>query len=217
MKPWEIIETIYDYSEHRGIEGEGAASVSQIIGPAWKLKLALQGTARDNRLVDLRYKRSSTIGSGLHLWAERALTGKPDTYTEHYMEERFMGFTVTGSLDILTKVDGDWSIMDIKTGYGTKIDEDKRAQWKLQMSLYRWLVTEEGKLPAPCEEAYVLFISQSNNYQEVVPVDLLSLEETEAFMRAQFEEALRIETEDCHLGVKYDPCRYCDYLCPFRR
>ena len=103
--------------------------------------------------------------------------------------------------------------MDLKTFYGKERKEDALKKDALQMSLYRWLNQDDFVIE---DRAWVLAISQSNNYIDELPVQLMSLEQTEDYIINKLwaiEENTRV---DCREGVKYNTCLYCEYDCEER-
>jgi hypothetical protein len=189
-----------------------------LIGPSWQAKLALEGNAKDPSLVPLKYKRSSTIGSAIHAWAEKAYHDKEGIISELYMEVPFRGYTITGTFDILFWMEDEWYMADIKTGYGTRTGLDQIDKWTKQMSIYRWMLKQrkDTKDMDVSDEAFILFISQSNNFQDVSPIDLMSYEEVEEYIAERIRKAEEVLEEDCHKGIRYNPCCYCDYICEYR-
>jgi len=210
----QIISKIYNYSEHRGNNDKGFISVTQLIGANYKAKLALEGKERDESLIELSLKRSSSFGSALHSWAEKALKNEPNVLTEIYSEKEFEGITITGSCDILEWNGKQWELGDIKTGYGKNITDDKLKQWQLQMSLYRWMLTPKFDI---ADRAWIYFISQSNNFQDEIPIELYSFEKTQNYILDKLYAIENQETPDCNNNVSYNSCSYCDFICEFRK
>jgi hypothetical protein len=212
MRPNEIITELYNYSEHKGSSEPNHISVTTLIGPKYKSALALSGCQKDESLIDTRFKRSSTFGSGIHSWLEKALRSHPDCLTEKYMTKSIGDYTITGSCDLIFNEEGLWYIADLKTFYGTKIGDEQKEKWSLQLSIYRWMYD-----PLDLEDiAYIIAISQSNNFQQIVPIDLMSYEETREYINNRLAEIEANDTVDCNEGVKYNSCQYCSYICENR-
>ena len=211
----DLITKVYEYSEHRGSSELGAVSTTTLIGPMYKAKLAMEQTAKSNNLVAEMYKRSSTLGSAFHAWAERALDGEERIHQEIYKEREHEGHLVTGSCDLLVKKPDDkWYIGDWKTGYGKSRNQEALDKDAKQMSIYRWLLQDSYTIE---DEASILFISQSNNVQEEYKIELMSLELTEEYISNRLYEIEKNESVDCNFNVRFNMCTYCDYICDHRK
>ena len=212
----DLITKVYEYSEHRGSDKIGAVSTTTLIGPLYKAKLAMNQTARSNQAVAEMYKRSSTLGSAFHNWAEKALVDEPFIHQEVYKERELDGHLITGSCDLLVYKEHEdkWYIGDWKTGYGKARNQEALDKDKMQLSIYRWLLQDSYTIE---DEASILFISQSNNVQEEYKIELMSLELTEEYISNRLYEIEKNESVDCNFNVRFNMCTYCDFICDFRK
>lgn len=216
------IQKLLTYDDHRDSTAENSISVTTLLGPLYKAKKYLNKEPK-NHMIDLVLKRSSFIGSACHQRMESALKGDPAYQTEIYGEREItvhgmLGedktYTIAGTFDILHTTEDDRGIiMDLKTFYGNKRKEEQLYKDSLQMSIYRWIHQEKNI----GDVAIVLAISQSNNYIDEIPVQLLSIEETEDMILTHLNEIEANEDVDCHDGVKYNTCNYCEYECEYRK
>jgi len=214
-----LIKKVYEYSEYRASDKDNSISATTIIGPLYKGKLALDGVEKDESIIPLMYKRSSTLGTAFHKWAERALENDPNIVQEIYREREIeldgVTFTVSGSCDLLEKqADGSYTMCDWKTGYGKERNNQALEKDRLQMSIYRWLLQDEYDINDTC---YSLFISQSNNAQDAYPSEMMSIEATESYIEDRLYAILNNDRVDCQEGIKYNGCTYCTYICQERK
>ena len=163
-----LIDALYRYSEYRKSDKFNSISATTIIGSLYKASLGLKSREQDETLVPLMYKRSSTIGTAVHNWAERAFKDNPDVIQELYRERQLeldgKLYVISGSCDLLEKQEDDtYTLADWKTGYGKERNATALDKDRLQMSIYRWLLQDEYDIN---DTAYSLFISQSNNAEE---------------------------------------------------
>jgi len=208
------IPTLYRYDTYRACDKVPSASATTLLGPLYKLKLALANTEKDEDLIELKYKRSSMIGTAVHERAEKAFKDDPTVVQEIYTEREFEDVTISGSCDLIQQEDdGTYTICDWKTGYGKKRNEDQLKKDAMQMSIYRWLLQDMYDIN---DTAYVLFISQSNNEEHEYPVELMSVEDVEEFISAKLYAASQIELPDCNDSAKYNSCTYCTFVCSHR-
>lgn len=208
-----LIEKVYNYSEHKSSDEPNSISTTTLIGDLYKAKLALEKTPKEP--LNPIYKRSSTIGSGFHMWAERALADDPNILTELYREKRYGKYLITGSCDLLIKEDDEtYTIGDWKTGYGKERTVDQLNKDKLQMSVYRWLLSDEFDIN---DLAHTFFISQSNNVQEVYDIPLIPLDKMDDYLYERFYLIENNTKVDCQDGKRYNACTYCEFICKERK
>lgn len=212
-------ELVLDADLHRSSEHERSISVTTLIGPTYKAHHALNNTPKTNMLPPMK-KRSSGIGTGFHLLAEKALENNNDVLTEVYKEMyiQFADLWLSGTADVMVlNEDGKYELGDFKTGYGKSFDNTDLAVY--QMSVYRWL----NRHMDIADIAHVWFVSQSNNAMEHIEVELMSLADTQAFIRRRIidiqEENLGVDCQYNIDGQKrpYNMCEWCEYECPNRR
>ena len=213
------IQKILAYDDHRDSDKENSISVTTLMSSMYKAKKYLDKAPKTFK-TDLVLKRSSFLGTAAHNRMEHILKqDKEDEYELEIFKEREITvdgrvYTIAGSLDVLEKTpEGTYIIMDLKTFYGKERKEDALKKDALQMSLYRWLNQDDFVIE---DRAWVLAISQSNNYIDELPVQLMSLEQTEDYIINKLwaiEENTRV---DCREGVKYNTCLYCEYDCEER-
>ena len=202
----EIIEKVLLFDDHESSSKDRALSTTTIIGPNWKAKRDVMKDVLHKEHVDPMMRRSSCIGTGYHMRAEQALVGDPlvdsmERYNEKYVEE--FDVWVSGKFDLVY----DGHICDHKTGYGKVFAKDKLDKAVLQLSIYRWLNQDiEMK-----DIGYVLFVSQSVNAYESYPVNLLSIEDTDTYIKVRIKEILDEDRIDCNDGIKFNMCNYCNY------
>jgi len=213
----EIIAKVFNYDDHRNSEKENSISVTTLIGPMYKAQKYLEKVPRDYP-IDLMLKRSSSIGTGFHMYAEKALANDPIYVTEIFNEREVkvdgIVYTVAGSLDGLRFNGKEWEIFDWKTGYGKERKQDALDKDTLQMSIYRWINQDMYNI---ADRAWTLFISQSNNVADEIPLELMSLEETENYIKNKLWAIQENERVDCMEGIKYNGCLYCNFRCERRR
>jgi len=211
----DLIKLVYEHDTHRKSKAKKTVSASMMYGSLWKIKLALQGAKRDQNMIDFKFKRSSTIGTAFHEYAEKVLNEKrPEILTEVYNERVIGDITVSGSCDILALGDdGKYTLGDWKTGYGKERKNTQLNQDRVQLSMYRWLNPDLDIR----DEAYTLFISQSNNEQAAYQLDLMSLDDATDYIENKLWAAEECTTCDC-FSAPYHPCTYCDIVeCEFRK
>ncbi len=211
-----IIDKIYLYDTHRNSDKPNAISTTTLIGSMYKAKLALDKTPRNPSLIPLMYKRSSSIGTAFHEYAEAALKSE-DNWQDRYALEEFrerqveldgIVYTISGSSDGIEKQkDGTWTIWDIKTQYGRSRAPQMLDKDRLQLSIYRWLFENEYNIN---DTGYILAVSQSNNWEDAIPVELMSLEQTQNYIEEKLYAIINNTIVDCNVGIKYSACQYCD-------
>ncbi len=208
----EIISKLYNYNTHIDSNKENAISVTTLISGLYRAKKYLNKDAKDENLIDLKFKRSSTIGTGLHLYAEQCFKDDPDYRTELYREREITVdgkvYVISGSSDLLIKKGDEWEIADWKTAYGTSRKDDQLAKDKLQMSIYRWLLEDEYTIT---ERGWTLAISQSNNWQDEIPIELLSYDQVVDYIENKIYAIESQKGCDCH-DTKFKLCDYCSYV-----
>jgi len=211
----EIIKRVYNYSEHKSSDKPNSISATGLLGSLYQGKLTLAKAERDDSLIADKFKRSSTLGSAFHAWAEKALQDDPNIHCEIYSEIDYDNYVLSGSCDVL-QYNADtskWTIMDFKTGYGKKRTDDQLDKDMKQMSIYRWMLQDRYYIE---DTAYSLFISQSNNEQEAYELELMSLEKTQEFIDDRLFAIDQNTRVDC-FDAKYIPCNYCDKVCEHRK
>jgi len=214
-----LIKKVYEYSEYRASDKDNSISATTLLGPLYKGKLALDGVEKDETLIDLMYKRSSTLGTAFHKWAERALESDENIIQEIYVERELeldgVKFVVSGSCDLLEKQeDGTYTIADWKTGYGKERDHKALEKDRMQMSIYRWLLQDDYEINDTC---YSLFISQSNNAQGAYPSEMMSIDQVQEYIEDKIYAIINNDRVDCNEGVRYNSCTYCNYICSERK
>lgn len=212
MDRFNVIETIFSFDNHRKSDKDRALSTSQLISANYKAWKDLNKADKD-RTLPVGLKRSSTLGTGYHLRAEEALADNPDViqeiFTEKYVEQ--YKTWISGTFDILINDNGLNYLGDHKTFYGKTFQQvDKTIK---QLSIYRWL-NQDIKIE---DKAYIYAVSQSNNHYETIEVELMSIEDTEAYILDTLEIISTEPSLDCFIGIKYNPCVYCEYACDFRK
>jgi hypothetical protein len=199
-----IIEKILLFDDHKSSDKERAISTTTLLGSSWK--------AQRDLLKDIPVKleqvpmmrRSSTIGVGYHLRAEAALAIDPLVDAmERYNEKEIDGVWISGTFDLVYH----GHLMDHKTGYGKSFSEDKIEKARLQMSIYRWLNQDDMFIQ---DRAFVLFVSQTVNAYDSYKIELMSIDETEDFIKKRIKEIEEQETIDC-TKKPYNQCNYCSY------
>ncbi len=212
-KAYGLIKKVYEHNEHRKSDKEKSLSCSQLIGSMYQAKLALEKTPTDPSLVHHMFKRSSTIGTAFHEYAEKIMKNECDC--EVYSEREIEGYTVSGTCDIIyPNEDGTHTLMDWKTAYGKERKASNLSKDCLQMSVYRWLNQDKYNIR---DEAYTLFISQSNNAQDAYEIGLMSLDETEDYIINKLYAIDNTVGPDC-FDAPYNPCHYCEYSnCQYRK
>ena len=218
MTPQDLITQLYEYNEHIDSDKENSVSVTTLLGPMWKAKLYIDRAPRDPSLVDRKFKRSSTIGSAIHAWAEKAFaedeTVSQEVFTERRIDVEGTTYTIAGSCDLLVEHEDITYMADWKSGYGSKRNDANLNKDMMQMSLYRWLNQDQWDID---DTAYSIFISQSNNIETPYPVILKHLDDIEFFAREKLYAISQTDTCDCFDNVKYAPCNYCDFVCDHRK
>jgi hypothetical protein len=213
----DIIKEIFEYDDYRHCTKKPCISASRLIGPKYKAKLQLEGAETDESLIPYHLKRSSTLGTAFHQYAERTL-GKlhPDYITELFGEKIVDGITISGTADLLVPTGhGTYILCDFKTGYGKERKADALEKDAMQMSIYRWLFKDHLKIE---DIGYTLFISQSNNNQEAYPVMLKDEDWIEEYIENYLFAVSQQETSDCNDNIKYNGCLYCSFSqCSYRR
>jgi hypothetical protein len=214
----EIINKVFLHDTHRSSDKPDSISATGLLGSKFRIKQFLIDTPKDPSLIDIKFKRSSTLGSAFHAYAEEALKGDPGFVTEKYMEREVtiddITYTISGSFDGLVKTAGGWCLFDYKTGYGKDRKEDQLRKDTMQLSIYRWLLNGTYDV---ADTAFVLFVSMSNNVTESYTVELRSEEYIQNWIEETIWTALNTTSSDCQKGVRYNACDYCDIICNERR
>jgi len=212
------IQKILTYDDHRDSDKPNSISVTTLMGPMYKAKKYMDKVEKNHQL-DLVLKRSSFIGTACHNRMEMIL-GQSDDYDLEIFAEREViiddvVYTIAGSCDVLEKTEnGQWIIADLKTGYGKDRKEEALKKDALQMSLYRWLNQDKYDI---VDRAWVLWMSQSNNSIDEIPVELMSLSETQDYVENKLWALVNNTKVDCNEGGKYNSCNYCEYSCEERK
>ncbi len=215
-----ILNEIMNFDDHIDSEKPNSVSVTTLIGPMYKAKLYLAKTPKYN-VTDITFKRSSFIGTAIHARAEMITKDKDDYITEMFIEKEVIvdgiTYTVAGSFDGIKQVDGKWYMYDYKSGYGKARNEAALAKDAMQMSIYRWLYNSLNTGIVIEDTAYSIFISQSNNVMEEIPVQLKDIDYIQEFAETKLWAIVNNERVDCNEGIKYNGCTYCDYNCEHRK
>ena len=210
-----LIYRVYEFSTHVGHNEPGFISATTVISSLYKAKLTLEGTEKDACLIAPSLKRSSTIGSGFHLYAEKALADDDSIQQELYREKPLDDVVITGTCDLLVRQeDGRYKLGDWKTGYGKERSLDNLEKDSLQMSVYRWLLADEYDI---VDEASILFISQSNNVEKEYIVELKPVHIMDEWLKDRLYAIRKIDRSDCNDSVKYNACNYCTFVCSERK
>jgi len=214
-----LIKKVYEFDEHRSSDKPNSISVTTLIGPAFKAKKALDKAPRNKNLIKLDLKRSSTLGTAFHKWAEHVLEDDTRIVQEIYVEKTIeldgVVYTISGSCDLLEEqADGTWTIGDWKTGYGKERQPANLEKDRLQLSMYRWLLSDKYNIN---DIGYTMFISMSHNAQAAYPNELIELDKMQEFVEDKLFYIVNNEANDCHAGVKYNTCNYCDIVCSERK
>jgi len=200
----DIIEKVLLFNDHRNSDKDIAISTTTIIGANWKAQRNMLKDIPKRTDIDPMMRRSSCLGTGYHMRAEQALRNdKTINAMEHFNETELDGIWISGTFDLVY----DGNLCDHKTSYGKAFSQDKLDKAVLQMSIYRWL-NQDIHIN---DIAYVLFVSQSNNIYESYPIELMSISDTEEYLKARINEIRTQTIIDCKNDVKYNPCNYCDY------
>ena len=213
-----FIPKMLNYDDHIDSDKPNSISVTTLIGQAYKAQKYLDKTPKTH-VLDLVLKRSSFIGTACHNRMEHILEQEEGMVLELFSEREVIvddvSYVVAGSLDVLApNEDGTYTIADLKTGYFKSYGEDRLKKDRLQMSIYRWLNQYRYKI---ADVAYVIALSQSNNFIDEVPLELMSLEETQDYIENKLW-SISVNTKvDCRDGIKYSPCSYCQYECTERK
>ena len=216
-----ILEDIMLFDDHIDSKKENSISVTTLLGSNYKAKMYLKRAKKDKSLIDMKYKRSSFIGTSIH---ERAayITGMKNNYkVERFVEREIVvdgiTYTIAGSFDGIKKVNDKWYMYDYKSFYGNKRTEDALMKDSMQMSIYRWIFEATNPEIEIEDTAFSIAISQSNNYMEEIPVQLRNSKYIEDFIEAKLWTIIETETADCNDNVNYNSCTYCDYICEERK
>ena len=211
-----IIKEIFEYDDYVHCTDKPCISASRLIGPKYKAKLQLEGRKTDEGLIPYHLKRSSTIGTAFHQYAERTIKKiHPDWLCEVAGKKVVDGVTVSGTCDLLVPTEqGTYILADYKTAYGKDRKQEALDKDAMQMSIYRWLLSDYIDIE---DIAYTLFISQSNNAQEAYPVELMPVDKVQEYIEDYLFAAQNQKTADCNDSVKYNSCAYCTFLCEYRK
>jgi len=215
------IARVLNFDDHIDSDKPNAISTTTLMGPMYKAKLYLDKTEKTYQ-TDLVLKRSSFLGTAAHNRMEHILK----TYGDEYKLEGFgereiivdgVTYVISGSFDVLEKTEeGKYIIMDLKTFYGKERKPDQLKKDALQMSIYRWIFAPLYDIEIE-DRAWTLAISQSNNYIDEIPVELLSLDATQDYIENKLFAIEQNQKVDCNEGIKYSACNYCEYMCEERK
>lgn len=206
-----IIEQVLLFDDHKNSDKPIAISTTTVIGSNWKAQRSMLKDIpkKDGSTIDPMMRRSACLGTGYHMRAEQALRGDINTKAiEKFNERELDGVWISGTFDLLYCVDGKNHLNDHKTGYGKLFPETNIEKAILQQSIYRWLNQDDYAID---DTAYILFVSQSNNAYEGIEITLMSIEDTETYLKGRIKEIKAQGMIDCKNNVKYNPCNYCDY------
>lgn len=213
IKPEEVIRTILLFDDHKSSDKVPSISTTELIGPYYKAWKSLSNAPKTNKLGAMK-KRSSTIGTGYHMRAEQVLSNFDNVSLEVFTEKEIDGVTVSGTFDVAIELDDVYYLGDHKTGYGTKYD--KTEQTVKQLSIYRWL----NDYLNIADEAYIYWVSQSNNALATIDIELMSIEDTEQYIKDTLE-IIKTEPDfvDCNSNPKqrYNACDWCEFECEYRK
>ena len=213
----DMIVKLYEYDTHIDSEKDNAISVTTLIGNMYRAQKYLDKTPQTHKM-DFQFKRSSMIGTAIHDRAERVFKDDPDHIVEQFVEREIevdgVVYTIAGSFDGIRKLnETEWEIYDYKSQYGKDRKEEMLSKDAKQMSIYRWLL--EGQYNVT-DRGWTLAISQSNNWQDAIPVELMSLTDTKDYIEERLYAISNNEKVDCH-NTKYNSCLYCSYSCEERK
>jgi hypothetical protein len=209
----DIIETALKFNDHRDSDKPRSISTTTLIGPSFKAWKSYVKTPKNFYLRPMK-SRSAFIGSGVHQRFETVYKDynnvMQELYRERYVEE--YDSWISGTFDLLIEEDGLNYLGDIKTGYGKKHSNVEKTT--LQLSVYRWL-NHELDIE---DEAYIYFISQSNNVYETIEIQLMSVDDTENMILRALE-AIQQEPGyvDCNDGIRFNMCSFCEFECNYRK
>lgn len=209
----ELLEEVLDYNEHRSGE-KGSVSATQIIGNLYQTKLAIIGETTD-MYRDRTKSIGAWLGTGMHSQMEKALSLNFDVITERYGEKFHIGaqLTITGTADILYFKNGTWRLGDLKSTMQGKFDDEQINKAVKQMSIYRWILEDKFDI---IDDAHILVVGRARNTYNDIPIELMSVQDTEKMIYNNIMKAREIESPDCFTG-KFKMCDYCNYLCKFRK
>jgi hypothetical protein len=206
----EIIHKVLTYDTHKSSDKPNSISATQLLSPLYKIKKILTGSSQSQSMIDVKFKRSSAIGTAFHAHAAEALGDDPDFVTEKYLEREItvdgVTYTISGSFDGLVRVNDAWALFDWKTAYGKERGQEALAKDAMQMSIYRWLIN--GRYDVQ-DTAFTLFISQSNNATDSYSIVLKSEDYISNWLEEIIWSALNQTECDCHSATKYNSCTYC--------
>ena len=209
----EIIHKVLTYDTHKSSDKPNSISATQLLNPLFKVKKILTNAKQDQGMIDVKFKRSSAIGTAFHAHAAKALEDDPDFVTEKYLEREItvdgVTYTISGSFDMLIRTLEGWALADIKTAYGKERAEEQLAKDAMQMSIYRWLINGRYDIQ---DMAFTLFISQSNNVTESYPITLRDEDYITNWIEEIIWSALSQTECDCHSATKYNSCQYCQIV-----
>lgn len=184
----------YDYND-----APNTISATGILKP---IRASLITSRHVNELeIDVSELMASRYGNAIHDSIERIKT--PGVTKEIRTTKKIMvdgvEFTITGKYDLLIEQDGIYTLRDIKsTSVWTKIYGGKDDDYRGQLSIYRWLLSDSYNINPI---AYIDFFftdwqsakaKQEDNYPSHRiftghKIDLLSLEATEAMIREKLK------------------------------
>jgi PD-(D/E)XK nuclease superfamily len=161
--------------------------------------------------VDVLDLIASRMGTAIHDSIEKISTPnvKKEERVSRVINVNGVDFTITGKYDILTLENNKWTLRDIKTtSVWAYIFGGKDEEYQKQLSIYRWILDSMG-IPLN-DEAFIDFIftdwqsvkakTEDNYPQQRIspgyPIKLLSISETEEYIRKKIEEILVFENSD---------------------
>jgi hypothetical protein len=160
----EYIKSAFMYDGHRGSKEKKSLSATQFNKEPFQIRMEKENGKIEEKAEDLVQR---VVGTAVHEYIEKYGEGKY-LVKEMYMEKDFdididNVYTITGTADIVEydmkkKI---WVIKDIKTMGAYSMDKfvnkNERDLQIRQLSIYRWLLTLNGRLcksycNAICEE-----------------------------------------------------------------
>src|SRR3990167_6975603 len=187
-------EPIFRFLQQDFYDGKGddkTISATALLKPVQEYILAKRHN--DEIEVDAIDNIWKLFGTGVHLVLE-GLRGQ-DVKPNQRLTTEFNGWKVTGKYDQVIGT----HLWDYKvTSVWTLIFGGRTKEWKLQLSIYRWLYWKNGlgdldetaSIVVICKDWSETSKARTNNYPETpivdVPIKCLSYAETETFIADKF-------------------------------
>jgi len=142
----------YDYDQN-------TLSATTLMKPARAYALAKQNW--DNLEIDVSDIVASRYGTAIHDSVEKVKLR--DCVQEQRLKKNIMNKIITGKFDILRKVaDDQWELIDVKsTSVWTYIYGSKDEEYIKQLSIYRFLATQNGYNVLPDAKIWMVFTDWS--------------------------------------------------------